>query len=256
MKYIVSLSGGLSSFEALRRTVEKHGTDNVVCLFADTKIEDEDLYRFLDDIERHFGVPIVRLADGRDVWDVLFEYRMFRVNTFAPCSRELKRNVIEGYIRKTFRKQAITRVYGLNWDEYGRRQQLVNLHEPAPVWFPLAEKPWLWTADFAKIATDLGIRPPRLYEMGFEHNNCGGFCVRAGQAHFATLLREMPDRYAYHEQREEELRQEVGKDIALLHVKRKSGTRSMTLRQFRLEQEHGRDYDRTEFGGCGCFVDE
>ncbi len=55
-----------------------------------------------------------------------------------------------------------------------------------------------------------GIAPPRLYAMGFPHNNCGGFCVKAGQAHFALLLRTMPERYAYHEAKENELRAELG----------------------------------------------
>ena len=53
MLYIVNVSGGLTSFEALRRTIERHGKDSTVAVFADTKIEDADSYRFLSDQERY-----------------------------------------------------------------------------------------------------------------------------------------------------------------------------------------------------------
>jgi len=33
-----------------------------------------------------------------------------------------------------------------------------------------------------------GIALPRLYGLGFSHNNCGGFCIKAGQANFKLLL--------------------------------------------------------------------
>ena len=65
MKYIVNVSGGLTSFEALRRTIERHGKENTHAIFADTSIEDEDLYRFLDDQERYFDITIERVKDGR-----------------------------------------------------------------------------------------------------------------------------------------------------------------------------------------------
>ena len=41
MKYIVNVSGGLTSFEALRRTIEPHGKENTHAYFADTKQEDD-----------------------------------------------------------------------------------------------------------------------------------------------------------------------------------------------------------------------
>src|ERR1700758_3864010 len=98
MKYIVNVSGGLTSFEALRRTIEKHGKDNVHAIFADTLIEDEDLYRFLDDQERYFGIEIERVKDGRDPWQVMKDRRIISIFHHAPCSENLKRNVIDRVI--------------------------------------------------------------------------------------------------------------------------------------------------------------
>ena len=98
-----------------------------------------------------------------------------------------------------------------------------------------------------------GIEPPRLYAMGFPHNNCGGFCVKAGQAHFRLLLEKMPERYAYHEAQEEALRRHLEKDIAVLRDRSGGETRPLTMRAFRERIQGGDDYDRYDWGGCGCF---
>lgn len=45
---------------------------------------------------------------------------------------------------------------------------------------------------------DAEIDIPRLYELGFSHNNCGGFCVKAGLKHFKNLKEKMPLLYDYH----------------------------------------------------------
>ena len=46
MKHVINFSGGLCSFWAAHRVVAKHGTSDVILLFADTLIEDEELYEF------------------------------------------------------------------------------------------------------------------------------------------------------------------------------------------------------------------
>jgi hypothetical protein len=99
-----------------------------------------------------------------------------------------------------------------------------------------------------------GLRPPRLYREGFRHNNCGGFCVKGGQASFALLLRRHPDRYRYHERREQELRRRLGKDVSILRDRRGGITRPLTLRSFRrrLECDAG-DFERGEWGACSCM---
>src|SRR5690348_12113868 len=45
-RHVVMFSGGVGSFAAADRVVRQHGRD-VTLLFADTLIEDADLYRFL-----------------------------------------------------------------------------------------------------------------------------------------------------------------------------------------------------------------
>jgi hypothetical protein len=112
----------------------------------------------------------------------------------------------------------------------------------------------VWKDGLGSDALAAGIEPPRLYKMGFHHNNCGGFCIKAGQAQFARLLTTMPERYARHERREQELRDYLGKDIAILRDRRGGDTKPMTLREFRERLEHdAKAFDSFDWGGCGCF---
>jgi hypothetical protein len=58
MKHIIQFSGGICSFFAAKRVVKKYGKENVILLFCDTLIEDEDLYRFIEDTKNIWGVNL------------------------------------------------------------------------------------------------------------------------------------------------------------------------------------------------------
>jgi hypothetical protein len=61
----VSLSdayGGVASWMTAKRVAAMHGTDGLVLLFADTLMEDEDTYRFLEAGAANVGGEFVRLA--------------------------------------------------------------------------------------------------------------------------------------------------------------------------------------------------
>ena len=91
--------------------------------------------------------------------------------------------------------------------------------------------------------------------MGFPHNNCGGFCIKAGHAHFAHLLKTMPERYRWHEEQEEKMRAQIG-DYSVMKDRRHGTTKSLTLRYLREMIELGvRDYDTEDWGGFGCSVE-
>ena len=56
--------------------------------------------------------------------------------------------------------------------------------------------PYRDKAQLLNEAQSAGLVVPRLYRLGFAHNNCGGECVKGGQAQWIRLLRIFPDRYA------------------------------------------------------------
>lgn len=270
---IVQFSGGVGSWAAARRTVERF--DDVTLLFADTLIEDADLYRFLDDAERDLGIPITRISDGRNPWEV-FRDRKFIGNTRVdPCSLVLKRELLRAWIDEHGDPDDTTIVLGIDWSEIHRLQQAIPRWKPWTLIAPLCdESEWGNGKDvyLAELAA-AGIKPPRLYEMGFPHNNCGGFCVKAGQAQFKLLLDKMPERYLAHEREEEATRVHIGKDVSILRDRSQKGiaeyeaehgpitgqadkTVPLTLRRFRERLGvDASDYDAEEWGGCGCAID-
>ena len=87
MKQIVSYSGGLGSFMAAHLTVAKHGKENTLLVFTDTKTEDEDLYRFLNQTSDALGCEFITLADGRNIWEVFTDVRFQGNSRIDPCSK-------------------------------------------------------------------------------------------------------------------------------------------------------------------------
>lgn len=251
---VVLYSGGALSWAAAMRTIERHARDDLVLLFTDTSMEDEDLYRFLDDSEKQLGVPIVRLSDGRTPWDVFRDRRMIGNTRMDPCSEALKRKMSAAWLNKN--APGATLVFGIDWTEMHRLDGLRRRYadQGYDVEAPMCDAPWQTKRDVLRWMRSEGLAPPRLYEMGAEHNNCGGFCVRAGQGHFAWLLRTMPDRYKKHEQAEQDLRDYLQKDVSILRDRVGGDTRPLTLREFRQRIEAGGQYDMDEIGGCGCFT--
>lgn len=224
-------------------------------MFADTLIEDPDLYRFLDDVERDLAVPITRLADGRTPWDVFDDVGMIGNTRADPCSRILKRELLWQWIETNCDVQDTTVILGIDWTEMHRLERTRLRREPWVIRAPLCEPPLIDKADLLVKLRTRGIEPPSLYRYGFPHNNCGGFCIKAGKAQFALLLRTFPDRYAIHEERERQFRERTGKNVAILRDRRGGVTRPETLERWRIRLSEGESAG-DEWGGCGCALDD
>src|SRR6185312_7647048 len=259
-KYLVNASGGLTSFEALRRALDRYGKENTHAYFADTKQEDETCYQFLKDQERYFGIEIERVCDGRTIWQTWKDKKCITLRLpngadVAPCSLLLKREALDKVITARYAPGTYTRVFGYEWSEIDRMSRLEEDIAPEKAWFPLAEPPYVDKCHISNFLESVGIAIPRLYLLGFEHDNCGGGCVKAGQAHWAHLYYTLPERYAIWEEKEEEFRQYINKDISILKDRRGGQSKPMTLRAFRLRLEAGdTDYEKDDWGGCGCFA--
>jgi hypothetical protein len=290
---VVMFSGGIGSWGAARRAVAEHGVDRVTLLFADTLIEDDDLYRFLLEaaaglagvpcqaelLDRAATVPPLQemgrrrhhllalgadaraaltplewIAEGRDPHRVYSDVRFLGNSRVDPCSSILKRRLMRRWLERHRDPADTVCVLGFDWSEVHRLDRAEGFWAPWRIEAPLTEKPLLSKEELIGELDALGIRPPRLYEEGFAHNNCGGFCCKAGQASFALLLRRHPDRYRWHEGREEAIRRRLGRDVSILRDRRGGRTRPLTMRRFRqrLERRPGA-FDQTEWGACSCM---
>jgi hypothetical protein len=221
MKHIIFYSGGLGSWMTAKRVVQAHGAENVICLFTDTLIEDEDLYRFLiettqdiygidqrDLIELAKQIPptghetmparkafltdlaakvsernpnFIWLNDGRDPWDIFRDVRFLGNSRLAQCSHIIKQGLSRKYIEANFKPEETVLYLGIDWTEEHRTKAPIKNWAPYTVEFPMCEEPLLTKIDAIKALEDAGIAVPRLYGMNFSHNNCF-----AGEERFIT----------------------------------------------------------------------
>lgn len=261
MRHVVMFSGGISSWAAARRVADAHGTTDLRLLFADTLTEDEDLYRFLRQAAEQIGAPLIRVADGRTPWQVFNDENYVGNARVAPCSRHLKQVPSVRWLTE-HTDPADTIVYvGIDWTESHRQPAIQRGYHPWRAKAPLCDPPWTSKDELMVQARACGLEPPRLYALGFAHNNCGGACVRGGQAAWTHLRRVLPDRFRYHEQQEQMLRDRLGKDVAILRERRGGTSRPLTLRRLRRRvddqsasvAETSSRFDALDWGGCGCL---
>lgn len=261
--HIVMYSSGIGSWAAAKRVANKYGTENLTLLFANTTIEDADNYRFLNESAANIGGQLVTVADGRDPWSVAIEKKW--LNHRNPfCSLLLKIKPCEEYLKSNSNLNSDnTKIYfGIDWEEYSRLEAIAanwskfsNFIEAPLCWGDT----WLDKNACLEWCRQEGISPPSLYEKGFSHANCGGFCFKAGKGQFRNLLKHDRDLYLYHEQKEQEFRQQEGCENITILRESKNGVRtSLTLREFRkrIEAEPLQlDLFDEALGGCGCFID-
>ena len=254
MKHIVSYSGGLNSFATAERVIAAHGVKNTLLVFTDTKSEDEDLYRFLYETVAFLGAEVVTLTEGRNIWQVFNDMNFMSNSRVDNCSQILKRSLFKRWLKKNFKPDEACIYVGFDWNETHRLPKMEKRYRPYKVYAPLMNPPYIEKNDIRYRLKQLKIRQPRLYDMGFEHNNCGGFCVKAGQAQFKLMWQKMPERYAQHEAEQEKLFARIGQH-GFLRRTEDGVLRYLSLKQFREEiLEQGKKIDGTDIGGCGCFI--
>ena len=255
MKHIIFYSGGLGSFYTAYKVIQRHGKENVELLFTDTKIEDEDLYRFIDETAEKMGVTLHKIADGRTPFEVYKDVKFLGNSRIAPCSHELKQKPAKKWLKENYRHDECILYLGIDWTEEHRTKAPRKNWHPYQVEFPLCEEPYVNKVDIIKVLDELDVDVPRLYSMGFTHNNCGGFCCRAGQGHFTTLLKQMPERYKHYESLEREFQEWIGKDVTMMKKTKDGVTEGYSLEDLRKDYEsEPQQIDMFDVGGCGCFV--
>jgi hypothetical protein len=266
--HVVMWSGGITSWATARHVIAEHGTASTTLLFADTNAEDDTLYDFNARASAQLGVPITRVADPqeRDPWQVFEDKRWLGNTRLAQCSHVLKQEPCREWL-KVNTDPASTIVYvGIDWSEMHRLPAIVDGWAPWPVEAPLTRPPYSDKQRLLAEARTAGLPVPQLYRLGFAHNNCGGACVKGGQAQWARLLEVFPDRFARAEAAEEKMRRLLGKDVSILRDRTGGETKPLTLATLRARIETEKaaavpslldlidHIDRDDWGGCGCFT--
>lgn len=263
---VVSVSGGLTSFEALRRAAVKHGANKVDAIFADVGTvrdeqgrvvcgEDDDLHEFLDAIENLLGLKIHRLKHHKykHIWEAFFGERFLGNHRVDVCSKFLKREVLDKWIEENAPDPI--RVLGFSWLEKARAERFAAYFPTS--WFPLTEPPYVTNEDISDYLQKLGIRRPSLYNEGWaSHGNCGGLCVKGGLGQLYDCWLHRPWRFFFAADQEAKFQREISEDGIIF----KRFGLPRTMHQFAKDFEAGyvpkTAQARSE--GCGgqCMIPE
>ena len=142
MKHIVLYSGGLGSYFTAKRLLETVAKEDIILLFTDTKYEDKDLYRFLDDTTKFLGIPLTDYSEGRDIWQVFKDEKYLANSRIDVCSRILKRELSRKFIKQY--KPDECRIYlGFDWTEMHRLERAKKAWLPYIIDAPLCYKPYI-----------------------------------------------------------------------------------------------------------------
>lgn len=176
-------SAGVDSFIAAYIAKPDHA------VYIDIADQHPDSLRFVDDCERVLGMPIeiVRSRYYRSVEDVIRACRYINGVAGAPCTGKLKRDVRKQW--EADHPGEITHVFGYDAGEEHRAKRLLDSGLNCE--FPLIEK-GLAKEDCHTLASNMGIKRPAMYDMGYRNNNCIG-CVKGGMGYWNKIRRDFPE---------------------------------------------------------------
>lgn len=234
--HVAMFSGGASSAYVAYQMVQAHGVENCILFFTNTLWEDEDNYRFMEEVADYIGIEVTERIDGRTPEEVFIDTRFLGNSRLAKCSEELKVKQTIYFLEELRDEQNLEPIlyFGIGPHESHRADNLKEFYEhrplePVETRFPMIETFREDTDVKGIIEQEWGIKLPRMYELGFSHANCAGRCVRGGFQHYAQLYKIWPDKYALQEEMEENFRKDFEKDVSIL--KKDGGP--YTLKEYR-----------------------
>ena len=241
-------SGGACSFLATHRYIK--ATDiRPVLLFSDTGVEDEDLYRFVEDAVVFLDCPLVTVTSGETFDEMIARHNALPSDRMPFCSQELKVAPAEKWLKD--HPEIDTLIVGLDWTETHRLPKVERRYPNHKVLAPMMDKPYCMKSEMLADITALGIKPPRLYDLGFSHNNCGGGCVRNGHRDWKRLHDVMPERFKQWAERESLI-----DGFSFSRDRRGGESKPYTLLRMAADWCNGEEPSLFDHGGCGCFVDD
>lgn len=192
VKHVVGFSGGAAYAVVAKIVAERHPGETIL-LFCDTLTEPPDNDRFRVEVANYIGLPIVRVADGRDIWQLFLDEGYLGNQRATPCSEHLK--VIPG---DRWMKENGPCIYyvGYTPDEWRRAQRLSARKAQAGIEtrFPLMELGISKEECFERVRKCWGLILPEMYEWA-EHANCIP-CVKAGLAYWGMVYLFHPKEWA------------------------------------------------------------
>lgn len=185
----VWFSCGAASAIAAKKTIEKYGkTHNILVVNNPVKEEHPDNLRFLKDVEKWIGLPIIHATNKNfksnsciDVWD---KRKYMSGVKGAPCTTVLKK---EARYQFESENKIHYHVLGFTFDEKRRHERFVRGERENVL--PVLIDAGITKSDCFQILTDNNIALPEIYKLGFPNANCIG-CVKSTSPTYWNLVRD------------------------------------------------------------------
>lgn len=219
-RIVCQFSCGAASAVATKLALAEYG-DRCVIVNAFLKNEHPDNRRFLADCESWFGREVTVLRDekyGADIVQLFRRKRFMKSFAGAPCSRELKRKLLEAWSQP-----GDVMVFGYTAEEADRLEDFRERNPGRPVLAPLVDR-GLGKDDCKAMLDRAGIVLPLMYRKGYDNANCIG-CVKGGEAYWRAIREDFPAEF----NELADVQEEIGEG-AYLFRNRKTGER-FSLRQ-------------------------
>lgn len=181
-RVVCQFSCGAASAVATK-IILAEGHADVAIVYAFVLEDGEDNLRFMRDCEQWFGHPITVLRDqkyGASTFEVWRRKRFMSSFKGAPCSRELKRKVLD-----EFKRPSDVLVFGFDAEEQDRFDDFVERFPQFNCRAPLIER-GLTKPDCLAMVQRAGLALPECYEH-FNNANCRGRCPKAGEGHWNLM---------------------------------------------------------------------
>ncbi|NZA40395.1 phosphoadenosine phosphosulfate reductase [Eubacterium callanderi] len=191
-------SCGVSSFIAayLAKDVDR-------LIYCHIENQHPDSLRFLSDCEGFFGKRIEILqSEHQSVEKVVEKYRFLNSPYGAKCTNVLKKQVRKEWEKK--QNEPLTYVWGYDCTEKHRSDRLQESEPDTTHEFPLIDA-GMTKEDCHKLSKKLGLKRPKMYDMGYPNNNCIG-CVKGGMGYWNMIRKDFPEAF----ERMAKLEREIG----------------------------------------------
>jgi hypothetical protein len=178
-------SAGITSAVAIKQMLNSP-LFNVIPIYFETGSAHPDNERFKRDCEDWYGQPIITFKQPKysSVMDLLSKTTYVNGPAGAECTRSLKkevRQVIEKWMPHSHQ------IFGFEYEpaQIKRAERFTEQYPNSHPIYPLIE--WKTTkANCLYLLEQAGIEKPKMYEMGYQNNNCIG-CVKGGMGYWNKI---------------------------------------------------------------------
>lgn len=192
-------SAGVSSFIACY--LEKETIEKIMYIHIDN--QHEDTMRFLIDCEKVLDKKIEILQSPyKSVSRVIQQFRYINGVAGATCTRILKKRVRQEWEYKNKREE-FTYIWGYDITEKHRAERLQEAFPEHKHIFPLIDR-GLTKEDCHGLCSSLGIKRPKMYDLGYRNNNCIG-CVKGGMGYWNKIRKDFPEVFSERAKLEREI---------------------------------------------------